>query len=272
MHPVFRACLFMSLLSFGAGSAPASPSVDGTRVLSPALQQASDLSRYVKLADADILPVQASQELSTLYYLAMARGHLLASIELAKNGKLDQSVLHSRHALDEAWSELARFLPMQETQTLRNRLDAMNEAVALKLSVEQIENAHDAARQYLTELTEASFAADVPRTRQRLELVRLLLKQACAEYDEAWQDFELHDAQEYQDGYAFVAVANGELEAIYPELRARNAKAAAEIEKTIARLTGAWPSPQPPEKPLMSKPRLRALVTSVEINARQLSH
>jgi hypothetical protein len=58
---------------------------------------------------------------------------------------------------------------------------------------------------------------------------------------------------------------------IYPELRARNAKAAADIERTIARLTGAWPSPQPPEKPLMSKPILHALVASLEINARQLS-
>lgn len=223
-------------------------------------------------ADADILPAQASKELSTLYYLSMARGHLLASIELAKDGNLDQSVLHSRHTLDEAWSALVRFLPIEETQVLRNRLDAMNEAVALKLSVQQIEKAHDAAHRYLAELTEASFAADVPRTRQRLELVRLLLQQACAEYEEAWQDFELHDAAEYQDGYAFVAVANAELEVIYPELRARNAKAADEIEKTIARLNGAWPSPRPPERPLMSKPLLRALVASVEINARQFSH
>jgi hypothetical protein len=242
MQPVFRACLFLLLMISEAA------------------------------ADADILPVHASKELSTLYYLSMARGHLLASIELAMDGNLDQSVLHSRHTLDEAWSELARFLPMRETQLLRNRLDAMNEAVALKLSVQQIETAHDAAHRYLAELTEASFAADVPRTSQRLDLVRLLLKQACAEYEEAWQDFELHDAAEYQDGYAFVAVAKAELEAVYPELRARNAKAADEIEKTIARLTGAWPSPQPPERPLMSEPLLRALVASVEINARQLSH
>jgi len=162
-------------------------------------------------------------------------------------------------------------LPIEESHAMRNKLDAMNEAVALKLSGQQIEDAHKAVSRYLSELTEASFASNLPRTNQRLELIRLLLKQASAEYDEAWQDFELHDAAEYQDGYAFVAVANAELEMIYPELRARNAKAAADIERTIARLTGAWPSPQPPEKPLMSKPILHALVASLEINARQLS-
>jgi hypothetical protein len=242
MQRLLRACLFLLFMSSGAA------------------------------ADSDILPAEASKELSILYYLSMARGHLLASIELARSGKLDQAVVHSRHALDEAWSELARFLPMQETHAMRSKLDAMNESVALKMSAQQIEEAHAAASRYLGELTEASFAADVPRTKQRLQLIELLLKQAYAEYDEAWQDFELHDVSEYQDGYAFVAVANVELETIYPELRARDAKAAAEIEKTIDRLTGAWPSPQPPEKPLMSKPMLRGLVASVEINARRLSH
>lgn len=241
MRRLLRACLFLFLMSAEAA------------------------------ADSDILPAQASKELSILYYLSMARGHLLASIELAKSGKLDEAVVHSRHALDEAWVDLAHLLPMQETRTMRSKLDAMNESVALKMSPQQIEEAHADVSRYLSELTEASFTADVPRTKQRLEVIRLLLEQAYAEYDEAWQDFELHDQAEYQDGYAFVAIANVELEAIYPELRARDAKAAAEIEKTIARLTGAWPSPQPPEKPLMSKPMLRALVSSVEINARRLS-
>jgi hypothetical protein len=242
MQRLLRACLFLLLISSGAA------------------------------ADSDILPAQASKELSILYYLSMARGHLLASIELAKSGKLDQAVVHSRHALDEAWAELVHFLPMHEARAMRSKLDAMNESVALKMSPQQIEEAHAAASRYLFELAEASFAANVPRTKQSLELIELLLKQASAEYDEAWQDFELHDAAEYQDGYAFVAVAKVELETIYPELLARDANAAAEIEKTIDRLTVAWPSPRPPEKPLMSKPMLRALVASVEINARRLSH
>ena len=241
MHRVLQACLFLLLMISEAA------------------------------ADADVLPAHASKEISVLYYLAMARGHLLASIELSRSSKMDQAVVHSRHALDEAWTELARLLPIEESHAMRNKLDAMNEAVALKLSGQQIEDAHKAVSRYLSELTEASFASNLPRTNQRLELIRLLLKQASAEYDEAWHDFELHDAAEYQDGYAFVAVANAELEMIYPELRARNAKAAADIERTIARLTGAWPSPQPPEKPLMSKPILHALVASLEINARQLS-
>jgi len=241
MQRLIRACLFLLLMNSGAA------------------------------ADSDILPAAASKELSILYYLSMARGHLLASIELAKSSKLDQAVVHSRHALDEAWAELARLLPMQETHAMRTKLDAMNESVALKMSPQEIEKAHAEASRYLSELTEASFAADVPRTKQRLELIELLLKQAYAEYDEAWHDFELHDASEYQDGYAFAAVAKVELETIYPELRARDAQAVAEIEKTMERLTGAWPSPRPPEKPLMSKPMLRALVASVEINARRLS-
>ncbi len=105
MHRVLQACLFLLLMISEAA------------------------------ADADILPAQASKEISVLYYLAMARGHLLASIELSRSSKMDQAVVHSRHALDEAWTELARLLPIEESHAMRNKLDAMNEAVALKLSV-----------------------------------------------------------------------------------------------------------------------------------------
>jgi hypothetical protein len=274
MQLVFRLPLCLILMSVAAADLEASYSPQSARdLVGPhSMPHSSDLSRYVKLADADVLPAEASKELSILYYLAMARGHLLASIELSRSSMLDQSVLHSRHTLDEAWIELARFLPMQQTQALRNRLDAMNEAVALKLTQQQIEGVHQDASLYLVELTEASFASDRPRVNQKLELIGLLLEQAYAEYEEAWQDFELQDAAEYQDGYAFLAVANAELQSIYPDLEARNPKATAEIRKTIERLTGAWPSPQPPERPLMSKPLLRALVNAVAINARQLSH
>jgi hypothetical protein len=225
--------------------------------------------RPIRLADSDILPVSTSRELSILYFLGITRGHLLASIELAKSGKLDQSVLHSRHALDEAWIELADLLSTEDSQALRPKIEAVNEAIALKSPLSEIIAAHEDTKALIDKIAAASSTAGEAKTYQSLDLILLLLKQALAEYEEAWDNLELKDRVEYQDGFGFVAVANAELQAIFPALRAKNSQAVAEIEKTVERLTRAWPSPEPPHKPVMSKPVLRALVTAVEINARQ---
>lgn len=230
---------------------------------------AAYVHRPVQLADADILPATASQELSILYFLGIARGHLLASLELAKIGKLDQAVLHSRHALDEAWTELAHLLSMEDSQALRPKFEAVNESIALKSPTSEIVAAHEQAKSFIDSLAAANYVTGEAKTRQTLDLVLLLLKQALAEYEEAWENLQLKDRIEYQDGFGFVAVANTELQIVLPRLRALNPQAAAEIEKTVERLTRAWPSPLPPESAVMTKPVLRALVTAVEINARQ---
>jgi hypothetical protein len=236
---------------------------------SDAAHGATYVHRSIRLADADILPAAASHELSILYFLGIARGHLLASLELAKSGKLDQSVLHSRHVLDEAWTELAQLLSTEDSQALRPKIEAVNESIALKSPTSEIVAAHEQARSFIDRLTAATYAAGEAKTRQTLDLVLLLLKQALAEYEEAWDNLQLKDRVEYQDGFGFVAVANAELRSIFPRLRALNPQAAAEIEKTVERLSRAWPSPEPPDRPVMNKPVLRALVTAVEINARQ---
>lgn len=230
----------------------------------------SGVHKPIRYADADILPAGTPQEVTILYYLAIARGHLIASMELAKRGKLDQSVLHSRHALDEAWIELARFLPVEQSQSLRRRIEAMNEAIALKRPFPEMMAAHAEIESEIESLAASAFLPGEAGTEQALDLLILLLRQAAAEYEEAWDDLQLKDRAEYQDGFAFVAVAKTDFEAIAPRLRVLNPEAEAEIGNTIARIAGAWPSPEPPEKPVMGKPLLRALVTAVEINARQI--
>jgi hypothetical protein len=263
MHVLIAVALVASLL-YAARMSAASTSYDH-RDERPA---ARHVHHPVKLADADILPSSASRELSILYYLAIARGHLLASMELARSGKLDQSVLHSRHALDEAWVELVPLLSTEDAQALRPRIESMNESIALKLPLPQILSAHDEARKYIDNLA-ADYYVEGTEVHQTVAIILLLLKQALAEYEEAWDNLQLRNRAEYQDGFAFVAVANTELRQIAPALRAKNAEAAAVIQSTVDRLAGAWPSAEPPERALMSKPLLRALVTAVELHARQ---
>jgi hypothetical protein len=256
--------VFLALLPL-VSHAPAHAAMAGS--LAPALALPSRPD--IVFVDADILPKAASRELTILYYLSIARGHLLASIELAKHGKLEQAVLHSRHALDESWIELAHLLPVDKAQLLRDKIEAMNEAVALKIAISQIIAAHQATSAYIEDLIEETYAPGLPRTVQKLEIIILLLQQAQAEYEETWQGAELHEPAEYEDGFAFVQLAKAELESLYPELRSRDPIAAEQIERTVARLAGDWPSPEPPGKPAMSQPLLRALVTAVEINARR---
>jgi hypothetical protein len=223
------------------------------------------------LADTAVLPATASRELTVRYYLLIARGHLLASIELAKIGRVDHSVIHSRHALDEAWQELARILPPEDAQSLRQKIEAVNEGVALKSAMPEILAANDVLNAYIENVCQGLLRNGISRHRQMLDVLILLLRQAQAEYDEAWNGLQLEDQAEYQDGYGFVSVARSELRGVMSEMNAENPAAAAEIQKSIEQMAHAWPAPEPPEKPAMSKPVLRALVTVVELNARRFA-
>jgi hypothetical protein len=224
-----------------------------------------------RLADADILPKTASRDLSILYYLGIARGHLIASIALAQQGKLDQSVLHSRHALDEAWLELSTLLATEDADALRPKFEAVNESIALKSPLSSIASAHEDAQALIERIAAAAYSAAGERLNSTMDLVLLLLKQAEAEYEEAWDNFRLKNRLEYQDGFGFIAVANDELQDVYHLLQARNPQAATQIKNTMEHVVRAWPSHEPPATPVMSKPVLRALVTAVELYAKQLS-
>jgi hypothetical protein len=225
----------------------------------------------ISRADTAILPATASRELTVRYFLAIARGHLLASIELAKTGRVDHAVIHSRHALDEAWQELARILPANEAQALRQKIEAVNETVALKSTMPEIVAANAALNTYVEDLGKGLLRNGISHHRQSLDVIILLLRQAQAEYDEAWNGMQISDPAEYQDGYGFISIARSELHGIIPEMNTENPNAAVEIQKSIDRMAHAWPSLQPPEQPAMSKPVLRALVTAVELNARRFA-
>jgi hypothetical protein len=222
-------------------------------------------------ADSSVLPATASRELTVRYFLAIARGHLLASIELAKDGRADQAVIHSRHALDEAWQELARILPAGEAQALRQKIEAVNETVALKSTVPEILAANEALKNHIEGLSRGLLRNGISHHRQELDVIILLLRQAQAEYDEAWNGMQLGDQAEYQDGYGFISIARSELRSIIPELNTENSNAASEIQKSVDQMAHAWPTMQPPTQPAMSKPVLRALVTAVELNSRRFA-
>jgi len=222
-------------------------------------------------ADTAVLPATASRELTVRYFLLIARGHLLASIELAKNGRVDHAVIHSRHALDEAWQELARILPPSDAQALRQKIEAVNETVALKSAVPEILAANEALNTYVEGLGRGLLRNGISHHRQELDVIILLLRQAQAEYDAAWNGVQLADRAEYQDGYGFISVARSELRDIIPEMITENSGVAVEIQKSVDQMAHAWPTLQPPEQPAMSKPVLRALVTAVELNARRFA-
>jgi hypothetical protein len=242
-----------------------------TLLLLPVLMSLSVGWAVTARADSAVLPAIASRELTVRYFLVIARGHLLASIELAKEGRADQAVIHSRHALDEAWQELARILPAGDAQALRQKIEAVNETVALKSTVAEILAANEALKNYIDRLGRGLLRNGISHHRQELDVIILLLRQAQAEYDEAWNGMQLGDQAEYQDGYGFISIARSELRGIIPELNTENSNAATEIQKSVDQMAHAWPTLQPPRQPAMSKPVLRALVTAVELNSRRFA-
>ena len=75
---------------------------------------------------------------------------------------------------------------------------------------------------------------------------------------------------EFQNGYGFLLEARWLLARSLPVLRKEDVKIATNIEGAYLRLREAWPSIDPPPKPVMPYSTINGLVAAIEINAHRL--
>ena len=98
----------------------------------------------------------------------------------------------------------------------------------------------------------------------------LLFKEAAQQYQAAWQGVHLTHLHQFQNGYGFLMEARWLLARSLPPLRKQSVKIASNIEDAYLRLREAWPSIDPPPKPVMPYSTINGLVAAIEINANRL--
>ncbi|MFO0994243.1 MAG: hypothetical protein U1E67_20190 [Hyphomicrobiales bacterium] len=202
--------------------------------------------------------------------LHMLRGHLAAAKVLVSQNRFKEAATHTAHALLVSLPPLEPELARRGLPSLRDDLLAVNAAAnsgggqlallrATRPAELQIWRDYDTIPEHRRQ--SVSFS---------LSLALLLFKEAAEEYQAAWQGVRLTHLHEFQTGYGFLLEARWLLARSLPVLRKEDVKIATNIEDAYLRLREAWPSIDPPPKPVMPYSTINGLVAAIEINANRL--
>jgi hypothetical protein len=202
--------------------------------------------------------------------LHMLRGQLAAAKVLAAQGRFKEAAAHTSHALLISLPPLEPELARRGLPSLREELTAVNAAA----------NAEDGQLGLLKAMRPAEMQIwkdydTIPEYRRQsvvfnLSLALLLFKEAAQQYQAAWQGVRLIHLHQFQNGYGFLLEARWLLARSLPPLRKQSVKIASNIEDAYLRLREAWPSIDPPPKPVMPYSTINGLVAAIEINANRL--
>ncbi|MBL8906359.1 MAG: hypothetical protein JNM20_06760 [Rhizobiales bacterium] len=202
--------------------------------------------------------------------LHMLRGHLAAAKVLSSQGRFREAAAHTSHALHVSLPPLEPELARRGLPSLRIELAEVNAAA----------NAEHGQMGLLAAMRPAEMRIwkdydTIPEHRRQsvtfsLSLALLLFKEAAQQYEAAWQGVHLVHLHEFQNGYGFLMEARWLLARSLPALRKREVKIATNIEDAYLRLREAWPSIDPPPKPVMPYSTINGLVAAIEINANRL--
>ena len=197
--------------------------------------------------------------------LHMMQGHLMAARELIKSGEVAQGRPHLAHP----WVEV---YPMAEDGLARRNQGDLGErlrAVAEKAG--QVDDWGDISEEFQAAWLGIEQAVNGVGDQQGLsaetisKVVLSLTKQAVLEYDEALDGERFVAVHEYQDGQGFVGAARQYLDNHQDTLKRRNNEAWRDASEALDVLRKAWPSPLPPEKPVVEVSKLYADQARLEL-------
>jgi hypothetical protein len=185
--------------------------------------------------------------------LGLMAGHLLVAQDLLAAGDVKGADPHVGHPLAELYADVAPRLEVQTQVPLKTELNRCQQMI----DQAQAPPAIQACVTQSLKLVDRAIALLPERQRSQPPFQRQVLKQvlqtAASEYDEAIAEGRFAETVEYQDGLGFVRFAQA------LPLSQKDANLSAQL-KQIAQ---AWPSIQPPAKPLVSVEQLRQQIEQI---------
>jgi hypothetical protein len=227
-----------------------------------------DAAKYDELTAEDI--AGASPDLIFALRLHLLRGHFAAAKVLASHNRYNEASSHTAQVLRSTLNPIEAELTKRGFASIKGHVR----------SIHGMSDGHAGELALLREMRTAEMeiwqAYDSISEDERqsvsfnLDLALLLFKQAARQYEAAWQGLRLVHLHEFQNGYGYLLEARWLLARTLPVLRKRNVKAATNIENAYLRLREAWPSIDPPTKPVLPYSTINGLVAAIEINANKL--
>jgi hypothetical protein len=256
-------------VAIAASSLLSAPAVRATDDLDyNAESRIRDAEKYDELTGEDLEGV--SPDLIFALRLHLMRGHFAAAKVLASHDRYNEASSHTAQVLRSTLNPIEAELTQRGFPSIKSHVR----------SIHTMSDGHAGQLALLREMRETEMqiwqAYDSIDENERqsvsfnLELCLLLFKQAARQYQAAWRGLRLVNLHEFQNGYGFLLEARWLLARTLPILRKRNVKAATNIENAYLRLREAWPSIDPPAKPVLPYSTINGLVAAIEINANKL--
>jgi hypothetical protein len=194
--------------------------------------------------------------------LQMMQGHLMAARELIQAGDVAEGRPHLTHPWVEVYPMVKAGLAHRDQKALGEQLHTLAEKAGQVDSWDEISADFQAAWvgiEQAVNTTEGLSASSVSK------VILSLTKQAVLEYDEALDGDQFVAEHEYQDGRGFVAAARDYLAEHEAHLVKQNKEAWRDTGKALNELAKAWPTPVPPQKPVVSTSNLYAAQARLEL-------
>jgi hypothetical protein len=188
-------------------------------------------------------------------------------MELARAGAWDDAVVHFLHPKEEIYDELRPELRRRRAQGFAATLDTLAARVRAKRGGPGLESDY---RQVLAAVDRAWTAGLPVRVRTSpafvAEVAARAMRSAAAEYEAAIEESRFANVVEYQDGRGFLLETDALLNRNAAALRAAPGGAAAwnEAQSAMAALRPVWPTPRPPEAPVLGVTEVIAAVSRFE--------
>lgn len=197
--------------------------------------------------------------------LQLIRGHLLVGGELVAAGRWVEALPHFLHPSEEIYGGLRKDLATYDVPPFETALKALGQTVKAKN--------REAYARALVVVNERLDAADRgvkakatgPWAYFVLETAVETLKSASEEYANALDGKRIKLPVEYQDSRGFVFEASRQVEAVSPDLAAKDPEALAAIRAAFVDLKTAWPTPMPPRAAVKDASEILADMSRVEL-------
>ena len=215
----------------------------------------------------------AVEQMSDVEYmtaLGLMEGHLIVGKELLDLGKPEQAEPHMGHPVEEIYGEIEDELTRRNVPQFKIAMNQLHDLVKTAPKSPQVVDKYQAG----IEAIEGAIAAVPDKQRQSpkfvLEVITKLLAPAEEEYKAAIANNRIVEEIEYQDSRGFVLYAESLYGSIAPEMKQKNPQVHQIIVSSMKELKKAWPSPVPPEKPVMTPAQVSQMVAQIKASSQKI--
>jgi len=164
-------------------------------------------------------------EIQLLTDLSFMQGHAYAGLKLYEMGETELGVEHIGHPITEKYDAVAGAVERMGYSDLKGQLETMSEAAEAGKSADELASLYDEVAATLESIRDETGGGAA----SQLKALALLTRIAADEYQIAFKDGEMVNAQEYQDAWGFMQIVKQEARELAESDDAQVAEAAEAI-------------------------------------------